>query len=87
MSYFDLIKSYNSLETAFKNCTAQFLIISFSSDWLYPSKQSKEIAKTLIKLNKTVTYCEISSPHGHDSFLMESNDLSTMIHSFLGNTP
>jgi len=86
MSYFDLIKSYGSLESAFKNCTAQFLIMSISSDWLYPSEQSKEMAKTLIKLNKTVTYCEINSPHGHDSFLMESNDLSTMIRSFLDST-
>ena len=85
MSYFDLIKTYGSLESAFSPCTAQFLIMSISSDWLYPSKQSRELAKSLIKLNKTVSYCEIDSPHGHDSFLMESDQLSTMIRCFLGS--
>jgi len=84
MSYFDLHKTYGSTENAFKNATSQFLLVSISSDWLYPSAQTQDMAKALITLNKTVTYADIDAPHGHDSFLMENDDLFTLIHHFLG---
>ncbi len=86
MSYFDLSKKYGSLEEAFKNTQANFLILSISSDWLYPARESKRIVKALMKQNKPVTYCEIEASHGHDSFLMENDQLSKLIQSFLENT-
>ena len=84
MSYFDLEKTYGSLQKALKNITAKALILSISSDWLYPTKQNKEIAQTMIKLNKEVSFCEIESDYGHDSFLVEVEKFANYIRPFLG---
>ncbi len=86
MSYFDLVKEYGSLKKAFGKVQAKFLVMSISSDWIYPSKQSKEIVKTLMNLNKEVTYCELDSPYGHDAFLLENDQLSGVIANFLENS-
>ena len=59
------------------------LVMSITSDWLYPTEQSKEIAYTLMKLNKHVSFCEISSEFGHDSFLIEVEKFSKVIKPFL----
>lgn len=83
ISYFDLEKQYGSLEKAFEAAASKFLIISISSDWLYPPKQSKEIVKTLLKLNKRVSYCDIHSPYGHDAFLLPNDELNALISSFI----
>ncbi|NDC82981.1 homoserine O-acetyltransferase [bacterium] len=85
ISYFDLYKKYDGLENAFKSSTARFLIISISSDWLYPSKQSKDIVKSLMKINKDVSFAEIQSPYGHDAFLMPCPDLEQLVTHFLGH--
>jgi homoserine O-acetyltransferase/O-succinyltransferase len=85
ISYFDLSKKYTSLENAFKKCSAKFLIISISSDWLYTPKQSKDMVKALIKLNKEVTYCEIDSKFGHDAFLLKNKNMEDLIYHFLEN--
>ena len=84
MSYFDLKKKFGSLESAFSNTQCRFLIMSISSDMLYPSKLSIEMAMTLMRLNKSVSYCEIDSNFGHDGFLLETEKLSIPIQSFLG---
>lgn len=86
MSYFDLEKDYGSLENAFKVTLSKFLILSISSDWIYPASQSKEIAKTLMKFNRDVTYCEIDSPYGHDAFLIEIEKFSQVIKPYLEKT-
>lgn len=83
ISYFDLTQRYGSLDAAFTNTAAKFLLVSFSSDWLYPPEQCKYIAKTLMKLNKPVTYCNIDAPYGHDAFLLENERLSSLISNFL----
>lgn len=83
MSYFDLTKHFSSLDDAFKDSRASFLILSITSDWLYPSKQSKEIAKALMRLNKEVSYCEIDTPYGHDSFLIDYKKFERMIKPFI----
>jgi homoserine O-acetyltransferase len=85
ISYFDLFKKYGTLEKAFANTSARYLIASISSDWLYPPKQSKELVKTLMKLNKPVSYCEIQSPYGHDAFLMKNPELEQMLLHFLSH--
>ena len=83
MSYFDIPKQYGSLEAAFAPCQSEFLILSISSDWIYPSAQSKEIAKTLMRLNKIVSYCDINSPYGHDAFLIDLEPMEKVIRPFL----
>ncbi len=83
VDYFDPADKYGSLKEAFKNSNAKFLIISFDSDWLFPSCQSKEIVNTLMQLGKDVSYCEIQSPCGHDAFLLEYETQSKIIKSFL----
>ncbi|NQY73761.1 MAG: alpha/beta fold hydrolase, partial [Candidatus Margulisbacteria bacterium] len=83
MSYFDLAKSYGSISKAFSRTSSKFLVVSITSDWLYPPKQSKQIVKTLINLNKDVTYCELESPYGHDAFLLENKQLENLVSHFL----
>ena len=83
MDYFDLENKYGSLENAFSRTKSKFLVISFDSDWLFPSSQAKEIVNTLMRLNKDISYCEIKSPCGHDAFLLEYDVQSKIIESFL----
>ena len=83
VDYFDPADKYGSLANAFKDTVAKFLIISFDSDWLFPSSQSKEIVSSLMNLGKDVSYCEIKSPCGHDAFLLEYEVQSKIIKSFL----
>jgi len=58
-------------------------VISFSSDWLFTPKQSRQIVDALLHQNKDVSYTEISSPHGHDAFLLEPELLGRVISGFL----
>jgi homoserine O-acetyltransferase len=83
MDYFDLTGKYGSLANAFKDVYSRFLVIAYSTDWLYPTYQSKEIVQSLMNLDKAVTFCEIQSRHGHDSFLLEVDALTRIIGSFL----
>lgn len=85
VDYFDPAEKYGSLKNAFKDTNAKFLVISFDSDWLFPSYQSKEIVNTLMQLGKDVSYCEIKSPCGHDAFLLEYETQDKIIKSFLDN--
>jgi homoserine O-acetyltransferase len=82
MDYFDLQKG-KSLQRVFAGLSARFLVIAFSSDWLYPPAQSEEIVKALKMNGIDVTYCEVSSDCGHDSFLLEFNEETRLIKHFL----
>jgi homoserine O-acetyltransferase len=85
MDYFDLLKDQKPHQI-FKGVKARFLVVAFSSDWLYPPYQSKEIVKALKMNGIDVTYCEISSDYGHDAFLLELEEESKLIKHFLDNT-
>lgn len=85
MDYYDIPSKYGSLTEAFKSSKAKFLVISFNSDWLFPSAQSKEIVGALMNLDKEVSFCEIDCPYGHDSFLIEEEHQTKIIKSFLGD--
>ena len=83
MDYFDLsggrlIQSGSEIDT-------RFLVISFKSDWLYPSHQSREIVKELKRARIDATYCELDSTYGHDAFLVETDAQTRMITHFLDN--
>lgn len=86
MDYFDLAEGYPSLRDALANVKARFLVISFTSDWLYPSYQSLEIVNTLRGLNKDVAYCELQSNYGHDAFLVDVAEQTEVIRGFLDKT-
>lgn len=83
VDYFDLSTKFGSLEKAFLRTDARFLVISFSSDWLFPTQASKDIVDALIKADKDVSFCEIQSPCGHDAFLLEFEAQEKIIKSFL----
>jgi len=83
--YFDLANGYGSLAKRFENVTAKFLVVSFVSDWLFPSYQSKEIVSALMANGVDVTYCDIDSPYGHDAFLLEVDRLTDLMSDFLKN--
>lgn len=84
MDYFDLEADHGSLEEAFAPCLSAFLVLSFTSDWLFPSDQSREIVQTLRKLDKDVSYCDIDSDLGHDAFLLPGHRMGDLISGFLG---
>lgn len=80
---YDTAQKHSSLEEAFKKTNAKFLVMSFTSDWLFPTAQSKEIVNALIKAQKDVSFCEIESPCGHDAFLLEFETQTKIVKSFL----
>ncbi len=83
MDYFDLHQKYGSLAHAFKDSKSKFLFITFSTDWLFPPEELKNTARTLMSLEKEITYCNIDSPYGHDSFLLEVEDQTKILKNFL----
>ncbi len=70
IDYFDLATKYGSLTKAFENISGKMLIISFDSDWLYPTSMSLAIVRALQSLKKDVSFIELGLPYGHDSFLV-----------------
>ncbi|WP_292489566.1 homoserine O-acetyltransferase [Methanoculleus sp. 10] len=84
IDYFDLAVN-GSLAAGFAGVKASFLVVSVSSDWLYPPYQSEEIVDALAANGVNVEYCEIRSNYGHDAFLLESGQLNYLIGKFLDN--
>lgn len=87
MDYFDAAQDWGdcSLARACARVQAKTLVVSFTSDWLYPSSQSKDLVKALRQNNKDVSYLEIQSSAGHDAFLLESPAFHQAVDSFLDN--
>ena len=84
MDYFDLSKQFkNGLAEAFQNHKTRFLIISFSSDWLYPTKNSKDIVIALNASGTNVAFAEIKTDKGHDSFLVNEPEFLETLKGFL----
>ncbi len=86
MDYFDLTNGNGSLVDALRSVQARFLVISFTSDWLYPSYQSLEVVNALRALNRDVAYCELPSNYGHDAFLVDIAEQTEVIRGFLAST-
>ncbi len=85
MDYFDLIKQYKgNLSDAFKGSKVKFFIISFTSDWLYPTSENKEIVIALNAAGADVGFIEITSDKGHDSFLLDVPNFLKSVKNFLG---
>jgi homoserine O-acetyltransferase/O-succinyltransferase len=86
MDYFDLAAEYDDvLANAFKGTRTRFCVVSFTSDWLYPTRGSKEIVQALNAVAANVSFVEIESDKGHDAFLLEEPELLATVHGFLNS--
>ena len=83
MDYFDLVKQFDgNLSNAFKKTKTKFFIMSFTSDWLYPTQENKDIVIALNAIGANVGFVEIDSDKGHDSFLLEVPDFLNALKNF-----
>ncbi len=84
MDYFDLSRNFDgNLSKAFKNTKTKFFIISFTSDWLYPTQENKEIVIALNAIGADVGFVEIDSDKGHDSFLLDVPEFLKALKNFI----
>ena len=84
MDYYDLVKQFDgNLSNDFKKTKTKFFIISFTSDWLYPTQENKDIVIALNAIGANVGFVEIESDKGHDSFLLEVPDFLNALKNFL----
>lgn len=84
MSYFDLAEEHDGrLAAAFADCQARFCVISFDTDWLYPTEQSHKLVHALNAAGAQVSFVELSAPYGHDSFLLDVPALDRVVSGFL----
>jgi homoserine O-acetyltransferase len=82
---FDLEAAHGDLVIAFRNIRAKMLVLSYTSDWLYPTSMSLSIVRALQALNKHVSFVELDLPYGHDSFLVSAGmpTLTRIVRGFL----
>jgi len=83
LDYFDLAGDGRSVAQALAGVKAAFLVISFTSDWLYPPRQSEEIVRALLANNTDVSYVNVRSTYGHDAFLLEMEKMAPAVTEFL----
>ena len=85
MDYFDIEQLFsNSIEfPSVANNHINYLVISFTSDWLFPTSENKEVVKKLNYFHRNVSFTEIETDKGHDSFLLEELELDLTINGFL----
>jgi homoserine O-acetyltransferase len=86
LDYFDPAHEHNGdLSAAFHAATADFLVVSFTSDWRFSPERSRTIIKALLDNELNVSYAEITSSHGHDSFLMEDRHYHQLVRAYMDN--
>ena len=84
MDYFDLAEEHGGvLANAFRETKARFCLVSFDTDWLYPTRDSRAIVHALNAAGAPVSFVELSSPFGHDAFLLEAPELNRVVDGFL----
>jgi homoserine O-acetyltransferase len=84
MDYFDLAGSYGGvLANAFRGTPCRFCVLSFSSDWLFPTSESRELVRALSAVAANVSFCEIQTDRGHDSFLLDEPEFHRVVAGFL----
>jgi homoserine O-acetyltransferase len=85
IDYFDLANGHRSLVESLERARADFLVVSFTSDWLFPTEQAKELVRALQANGLLTTFLEISSNYGHDAFLLPNDELSAAVGGFLSH--
>ncbi len=84
MDYFDLAAEHGDvLASAFRGTTTRFCVVSFTSDWLYPTAESKQIVQALNAVAANVSFVEIDSDKGHDAFLLDEPELFDCVRGFI----
>ncbi len=87
MDHFDLSKQYKgNLSDAFKKTKTKFFVISFTSDWLYPTSENREIVIALNSIGADVGFVEIESDKGHDSFLLDVPSFLKTLGDYINST-
>ncbi len=83
LDYFDPAKAYGGgLSQALARTRAKFLLVSFTTDWRFSPKRSREVVKALLDNKREVSYAEIDAPHGHDAFLLDDARYMSVIRSY-----
>ncbi len=86
LDYFDPARECNGdLSATMAKARAKFLVVSFTTDWRFSPARSREIVSALLDNHLDVSYAEITSAHGHDSFLMEDAHYHAILRSYLEN--
>ena len=87
MDYFDLIKQHDgNLSKAFEQSKTKFFVISFTSDWLYPTSENKDIVIALNAIGADVGFIEIESDKGHDSFLLDIPEFLEILKNYINTS-
>ena len=83
LDYFDPAKEYGGqLDKALAKATAEFLLVSFTTDWRFSPQRSREMVKALVANKRQLSYAEIDAPHGHDAFLLEDDRYLAAVGSY-----
>jgi homoserine O-acetyltransferase/O-succinyltransferase len=83
LDYFDPARQYGgNLSRALARATAKFLLVSFTTDWRFSPKRSRELVKALLDNRRDVSYAEIDAPHGHDAFLLDDTRYIGVVRSY-----
>jgi len=84
MDYFDLAEQYDgSLARAFQQVTGRICLISFSSDWLFTTEESREVVRALNSSAAKVSFAEIQTDKGHDAFLLDEPEFHRLLKGFI----
>ena len=86
LDYFDPARAYGgNLSLALGRASAKFLLVSFTTDWRFSPKRSREIVKALLDNQRDVSYAEIAAPHGHDAFLLDDPRYTSVVRSYFSS--
>ncbi|MCF8160663.1 MAG: homoserine O-acetyltransferase [Polaromonas sp.] len=86
LDYFDPARAFEgNLSLALARATSKFLLVSFTTDWRFAPKRSREIVKALLDNRRDVSYAEINAPHGHDAFLLDDARYTGVIRSYFNS--
>src|SRR3569832_257381 len=85
LDYFDPARPFNGeLNAALSNTQAEFLVVSFTTDWRFAPERSREIVQALVNNKRRVAYAEIDAPHGHDAFLLDDARYMNTLRAYFG---
>ena len=83
MDYFDLSIKKGGLNKAFRDKNLSYCFITFSSDWLFPTLETKTIIQSINQSNTKVSFAEIKTDKGHDAFLLDEPNFHSTLKSFI----
>ncbi len=87
LDYFDPARDHGgNLSAALAKAQAKFLLVSFTTDWRFSPKRSREIVKALLENRRDVSYAEIDAPHGHDAFLLDDPRYLNAVRAYFDQT-